>query len=98
LKEKEIGIDDIVKKVVQNREAHNLPIAGIAPSNIRRQLRRLKDAFLIENIDKKYRLTEKDKCLNVFEEKVEQYLLKSVISRVKEYYRAIDDEFMAKNK
>ncbi|MEM3126736.1 MAG: hypothetical protein QW331_01555 [Candidatus Woesearchaeota archaeon] len=96
LKEKEIAVDDVVKKVVENRQSHNLPLAGIAPSNVRRQLKRLKDLFLIENIDNKYRLTEKDKLLNIFEEKVEQYLLKSVIGRVKEYYAAIDDEFSKK--
>ncbi len=96
LKEKEIGADDVVKKVVENREVHSLPLNGIAPSNIRRQLKRLKDAFLIENIDNKYRLTEKEKCLSIFEEKVEQYLLKSILGRVKEYYKAIDDEFNIK--
>jgi len=97
LKEKEISADDVVKKVVENRQAHNLPLLGIAPSNIRRQLRRLKDMFLIENIDNKYRLTEKTKVIETFEEKIEQYLLKSVLGRVKEYYKAIDDEFNKKS-
>ena len=96
LKEKEINADDVAKKVVENRQAHSLALSGVAPSNIRRQLRRLKDLFLIENIDNKYRLTEKDKLLSVFEEKVEQYFLKSVIGRVKEYYAAVDEEFNKK--
>ena len=34
--------------VEQNRKRHNLELRGIAESNIRRQLKKLKDLFLVE--------------------------------------------------
>ena len=62
---------------------------GIAHSNIRRQLKRLKDLFLIEKIKEGYRINENDKLINIFEEKIEKYYLKNILSRVKDYYKLI---------
>ena len=62
---------------------------GIAGSNIRRQLKRLKDLFLIESIANKYRITENASLEEIFDEKIEKFYLESIKDRVKEYFKAI---------
>ncbi len=71
------------------RKKHKLPLKGIASSNIRRQLKRLKDLFLIESLQNTYRINENDSLENIFEEKIKQYYLNSILDRVKEYFIAI---------
>jgi hypothetical protein len=67
---------------------------GIASSNIRRQLLRLRDLFIIEKVKNNYRITENTKLKDIFEEKVEQYYLQSIIQRVKEYIQETDKQFL----
>ena len=52
---------NIEDKVIEMRKRDNLPLKGIASSNIRRQLKRLKDLFLIENFNNKYRINDEFK-------------------------------------
>lgn len=80
---------EIEKQVIEARKKLNLQLLGIAPSNIRRQLKRLKDLFLIESIANKYRITEFEDLQVIFEEKIERYYLKSIIGRVNDYFEAI---------
>ena len=87
---KEISSEDIVDKVVKNRKKYKLEQLGIAPSNIRRQVKRLKDLFLIEKSGNVYRVTEGVPLVEVFEEKVEKFLLRSILDRVKEYLRVLE--------
>ena len=47
---KELDSKEIEELVKEERKKHSLPMLGIAGSNIRRQLKRLKDMFLIESI------------------------------------------------
>ena len=85
---------DVEQLVIENREAHGVALLGIAPSNIRRQLLRCRELFLIEKVKTSYRITENEKFSAIFKEKVEAYYLNSIISRVKEYMKAIDKEFL----
>ena len=64
---------------------------GIAESNIRRQLKRLKDLFLIEKSGNNYRIAEGEKLLHLFEHKIEQFYLKGIVDRVKEYFEHLDN-------
>ena len=89
----ELDSQEIEKKVIESRKQYNLAQAGIASSNIRRQLKRLKDIFLIESVQNNYRITEKAPLTETFEEKLEKFLVPSIIHRVKEYFQAIDEEF-----
>ncbi|MBS3142584.1 hypothetical protein J4464_04320 [Candidatus Woesearchaeota archaeon] len=90
LKEKKaVTASDVEKKVIESRKKHNIPLHGIAGSNIRRQLKRLKDLLLIETIQNKYRMTENLTLLEIVEDKIEKYYLKSILERVKEYCRAV---------
>jgi len=86
---KPIDLDDLQKKVVEFRKKQKLPLNGIAHSNVRRQVRRLKELFLIEKRQDGYRITENDSLLNIYETKIEKYYLNSINERVKEYFKAI---------
>jgi len=84
----ELSSEEIEKLVIAERKKHKLPLLGIASSNIRRQLKRLKDLFLIETKANKYRLTENETLENIFAEKIEKFYLKSIVDRVREYFNA----------
>ena len=77
------------------RKSLQLPMLGIASSNIRRQLKRIKDLHLIETNANLYRIAEFGNVSEIFEEKVQNFLLSTVVSRVKEYIKKIDEEFTA---
>ena len=80
---------EIEEKVIELRKSYNLELKGIASSNIRRQIKRLRDLFLIENMNNKYRINENDSLINIFEEKIEKFYIKSIMERVKEYFRVL---------
>ncbi|MBN2454744.1 hypothetical protein JXB11_04320 [Candidatus Woesearchaeota archaeon] len=84
---------EIEKRVIQNRKMHKLPMLGVAPSNVRRQIKRLRSLFFIEKVKTTYRITEFSPLSETFEEKIERFLLHSTLQRVKEYLSAIDDKF-----
>tara|TARA_Y100000310_G_C20595736_1_gene770383 strand:- start:606 stop:1049 length:444 start_codon:yes stop_codon:yes gene_type:complete len=84
-----IDSKQIEENVINLRKSYNLELKGIASSNIRRQIKRLKDLFLIENINNQYRINENDSLINIFEEKIEKFYIKSITERVKEYFKVI---------
>ena len=86
---KELTSEEIEKRVIVERKKYKLPLLGIAPSNIRRQLKRLKDLFLIETKANKYHITEFESLSAIFEEKIEKFYLKSIVDRVREYFGAV---------
>lgn len=89
----ELHSEEIKNKVMEFRKGMGLPMLGIASSNIRRQLKRLKDLHLIETNANLYRITEFSNLSEIFEEKVEGFILKSVMGRIKEYLKKMDEEF-----
>ena len=92
----ELHSEEVKNKVMTLRKSLNLPMLGIASSNIRRQLKRLKDLHLIETNANLYRITEWNSISEIFEDKVENFIIKSVMSRVKDYVQKIDEEFSEK--
>ena len=86
---KQLTSEEIEKQVIAARKKQKLPLYGIASSNIRRQLKRLKDIMLVEKIANKYRITEFEELSVLFEEKIEKFYLKSIVDRVKEYCKAL---------
>jgi len=91
-----LSIEDIEKKVVINRKLHKIPLQGIAPSNIRRQIKRLRNLMLVEKIKSRYRISEFMTFSEIFDEKIEKFLLQGVVQRVKEYLSAADELFSKK--
>ncbi len=81
---------EIEHAVIDSRSARGAVMLGVAPSNIRRQVLRLRDVFLIEKVQNTYRVREGMPLLSLFEEHLEQYVIAHIVSRIKEYLSAID--------
>ena len=90
---KHLSSQDVTQKVTDQRKKMKLPIYGVAGSNIRRQLKRLRDLFLVEKVKNSYRVTEFDSLHNSFERRTEQFLLLSILERTKEYAKALDERY-----
>ncbi len=86
---KEMSSDEIKKKTIILRKKNKLGLKGIADSNIRRQLKRLRTLFLVEKVKNNYRIHEQDELCNIFEERIEKFYLKNITDRVREYFKAI---------
>ena len=89
----ELTSTDVEKKTIDNRKKHKQKMLGIAPSNIRRQLLRLRDLFIVEKIKNNYRIKENSTLIGLFEENLEEYYMASIINRVKEYLKEADKTF-----
>jgi len=87
-----IQLADIEHSVKESRKKHKAPMVGIASSNIRRQVRRLKDSFIVEKVEKGYRITENAPLHEVFAERIEKFYLPTIVSRVKEYCEAVEQQ------
>jgi len=85
----ELSSDKIVKQVVNLRNEAKMPLLGIAPSNIRRQLKRLRDLYLVEKVNNNYRITEFESLPLIFEQKIQKFYLPAIVERVKEYFDAL---------
>ncbi|MBI4154533.1 hypothetical protein HY498_00400 [Candidatus Woesearchaeota archaeon] len=81
--------EDIKLKVEDLRKEHKLSLLGAAESNIRRQLKRLKDLGLIEKNQEGYRLFEGMNLEEIFKERLEKYLIPNIVERVREYFGAL---------
>jgi len=86
---KMLSSEKIKNQVIELRKNQNLSLNGIADSNIRRQLKRLRNIFLVEKIDNNYRINEFEKLEKIFEEKIERFLLLQITERIKEYLREL---------
>ncbi len=87
---KSISSEEIRKNVEEIRKKHNLEIKGIAESNIRRQLKRLKDIMLIEKKNNLYNLAEFSSLKEIFQEKIEKFLIPQTVERIKEYLNELE--------
>lgn len=67
------------------RKESSLETKGLAESNIRRQLKRLRDAMLVDKQGNQYRISEFASLSEIFESKVEKFLLPQIVERIKEY-------------
>jgi len=85
--------EDVRSMVVNLRKGKKLPLIGITSSNIRRQLKRLRDMFLIERVANSYRIIENLEFNDVLSEKLEKVMLSSVLDRVREYFKAVEENF-----
>ena len=90
---KELSSEQVKNLVIKRREEKNMLMFGVAPSNIRRQLKRLRDIYFIEKIKNKYRIVEFSSISETMNDKIELYMLPAIITRIKEYTEAVDKEF-----
>ncbi len=77
-------------KVEELRKANSLEVKGLAESNIRRQLKRLRDAMLVDKQENQYRISEFAPISELFTNKIEKFLIPQTIERIKEYLSRLD--------
>lgn len=80
---------EIQRNVIDYRKKSKLELRGIAQSNIRRQLKRLRGMFLVEKITNTYRISEQEALHSIFQEKIKKYYIDSIMSRVEDYFKAL---------
>ena len=85
-----LNSDEIKSKVEKLRKKSNLEMKGIAESNIRRQLKRLRDLMIIEKNNNLYYLSEFETLEKIFEDKIEKFIVQPNVERIKEYLRELD--------
>jgi len=81
-------IKDLVEAV---RKKNSLEARGLAESNIRRQLKRLRDGMWVDKQENKYRISEFACLGELFEQKIEGFLIPQTIDRIKEYLGKLDE-------
>jgi len=82
---RELSSFEIRDKVKELRKKHSLEERGVAESNIRRQLKRLRDLMIVDKKNNMYKLSEFEPLSVIFEEKIEKFLVPQTIDRIKEY-------------
>ena len=82
---RELTSFEIIDKIKLSRKEHSLEEKGFAESNIRRQLKRLRDLMLVDKKNNLYRLSEFESLSNLFTAKIENFLIPQTIERVREY-------------
>jgi DNA-binding transcriptional ArsR family regulator len=87
--DKPLSSEEIKDKAIEVRKKYNLQLNGVAPSNVRRQIKRLKDMFLIEKIVNEYRINENDNISNLFKEKILKFYVEPSVERIKEYFELV---------
>ncbi len=89
---REITSFEVVDLVTHKRKEHSLEVKGIAESNIRRQLKRLRDLMLVDKKNNLYNISEFASLHELFEQKIEQFLIPQTIGRIKEYLCALEKQ------
>ncbi len=89
---KELSSFEVVDLVTNKRKEHSLEVKGIAESNIRRQLKRLRDLMIVDKKSNLYNISEFASLQELFEQKIEQFLIPQTIGRIKEYLGALEKQ------
>lgn len=87
---------EVEEFVIAHRQDNKLPLKGIAASNIRRQLKRLRDVFLIEKKSTKYIVKTDETMDEIFTERILKFYLDSIVSRIKEYFKIAEEQVRKK--
>jgi len=82
--------EEVRENVIRLRKEAKLPLNGIASSNIRRQLKRLRDMYFVEKVKNTYRINENEDISILFTEKIERFILPAIVERVKDYLKALE--------
>jgi hypothetical protein len=82
---------EIEKRAVQNRKENGLALVGVASSNIRRQVKRLRDILLVEKVRARYRIAEFSRIDDIITEKIEKYYVPLILARIKDYAKAVQE-------
>ena len=87
---KRLTSEEIREGAEKFRKEYSLETRGLAESNIRRQLKRLRDVMLIDKVDNEYYLSEHNSLKEIFENHIERFIIPQTIERIKEYLEELD--------
>lgn len=87
---------EVEERVIAFRQENKYPLKGVAGSNIRRQLKRLRDVFLIEKRSAKYVVKMDETLDEIFTERIMKFYLDSIVSRIKEYFKIAEEQVRKK--
>jgi DNA-binding transcriptional ArsR family regulator len=83
---KELSAASVKEELLDIRKKNGFSLNGTADSNIRRQLKRLRDGFLVEKVRNEYRILEFMSLSEIFEQKIKKIILDAVLTRNQEYF------------
>ncbi|MDP2925781.1 MAG: hypothetical protein Q8N99_05405 [Nanoarchaeota archaeon] len=89
-KKEKLTSDEINARVGEIRKQYSLENKGLAESNIRRQLKRLRDKMIIDKSENKYYMIENLSLKDIFRNNIEKFVLPQIIERVKEYLEELE--------
>lgn len=89
-KKEKLSSEDIGRKVEESRKKYSLETKGLAESNIRRQLKRLRDNMWIDKQENKYFLAEHNSLKEIFENSIEKFVIPQIVERIKEYLEELN--------
>ncbi len=84
-----INCEEIRGEIIKRRNEKKTPLNGVAASNVRRQLRRLRELYFVEKVKNSYRINENENLAIIFTQKIEKFYLQEIIIRIKEYLNAL---------
>jgi len=87
---KRLSKDEILNNVGGLRKKYSLDSRGLAESNIRRQLKRLRDGMFVNKEENKYYLSEHLSLREIFENNFEKFIIPQTIERIKEYLSELE--------
>jgi len=93
-RQEKLTSDEVKSKVEENRTKHSLELKGIAESNVRRQLKRLRDLMIVDKKENLYNLSEFMPLHEIFETKIEKFLIPQIVDRTKEYLSELGKDGM----
>ena len=83
---KELSATEIKDQLLDIRKSAGLSLNGTADSNIRRQLKRLRDIFLVEKVKNNYRILEFLSLNEIFNNNIKKIILDAILLRNQEYF------------
>ena len=86
----DITSEEIRKRVEENRKKYSLETKGLAESNVRRQLKRLKDMMIVDKSENKYYISEHSNIKEIFQNSIEKFVIPQIIERIKEYLNELE--------
>ena len=87
---------EIKDEVVEIRQKFNLSLNGTADSNVRRQIKRLREVFLVEKVRNSYRIFEYMDLKEIFEKKIKLEILNPILERNEDFFNYYNSSFEIK--
>jgi len=85
-----LNAKEIKETVEKIRKEYGLSLKGVSDSNIRRQIKKLKDLFLVEKIKGNYRISEFEDLEKIFMDKILKIKIETILERIKEYSKLLN--------